>query len=150
MEFDKDNNLLSFILETLNGHNINTYCFYNYFLVNKQFLQFSIQKIAKLDGCIYISEYNNIEDISIEFLDNNGNKISNDDFLIINEILSKLDFFDIKSFKDIPNFININILLDEYAEYILKFNYNFLSNKPLKVGIFSKDNTNKLVTKILG
>ena len=150
LEFDKDNNLLNFILETLNGHNINTYCFDNYFLVNKQFLQFSIQKIAKLDGCIYISEYNNIGDISIEFLDNNGNRISNDDFLIINEILSKLDFFDIKSFKDIPNFINLNILLDEYAEYILKFNYNFLSNKPLKVGIFSKGNTNKLVTKILG
>ena len=127
IKFENNNNLLNDVLEVLNGHNINTYCFDNYYLTNKQFLQFSLQKIAKLDACIYISQYNNIDEIAIEFLDKNGNNIKENELNIINEILNKINFFDIKSFKDKPTFIDTSLLLDEYAEYILKFNYNNLS-----------------------
>ena len=148
--FTTDDNYLSYMNQVLNAYGFNAYCFNNNFAVTKQFLLFSIKKIKKLDAIIYFSKFNNRDFYNIDFLDNKANNFSSTEMLNIYEIYQKLNPFLIKAFMDRPIYFDVDKLLDEYADFIMNFNFNQLGNKILNLGIYPSPTIKPFVKKILG
>ncbi|MDC8915851.1 hypothetical protein PT306_02560 [Metamycoplasma hyosynoviae] len=146
----KINNFVEYITEVVNGYGLSSICFKAQTPVTKQFLIFAIKKIEKLDGIIYFSKFNENDSYSLEFIDNYGNDLEDERILKINEVFQNMDMFDIKTFSDRPTYLNIDMLLEEYTNYVLKFNYNHYGNKVLNLGIYASQTIQPFIKKVMG
>ena len=148
--FPKKANYVDQIIQVLNAYGANALAFENNFAVTRQFLSFAAKKIEKLDGIIYLSKFDNLDNFSIEFLDREGNLIKDELFKEVEKIYNKINIFDVKTFVDKPQFFNVNMLLEEYANFVLDFNYNKIGNRILKLGIIGDKTILPFTKKILG
>jgi hypothetical protein len=71
-------------------------------------------------------------------------------FKEVEKIYNKINIFDVKTFVDKPQFFNVNMLLEEYANFVLDFNYNKIGNRILKLGIIGDKTILPFTKKILG